>query len=240
MLAQFLPLGGDRVMVKDFCRQLQTKSAVSGLTTSRRDKLVKRIRQRLDLGRRQKDKDEASSSSDDDAEERSRKNFGNLNATRPNRQIEIGWLCKSKGVLKQVRQKQGGGTRKVAVPKTYKKMDILSLAKDLFFPSGISSHGPATQFQFDVWNFKHQPMDGSVTVAEVYESSKLPLARFYLVSQPSPLPPVDESVECAAATDRQRTVEQCRYISSGDEEGLPSIPTDGNKCLRKEKWHCQF
>ena len=225
MLAQFLPLAGDRVMVKDFCRQQHTKSGISGLTTSRREKLVKRIRHRLDLGRRQDKDEEALSSSDDDAE-RPRKNIGNVTAMRQTRQIEIGWLCDTKGVLKQVRQKQGGGTRKISVPRTHQKLDIMSLGKDLFFPAGISTHGPATQFEFDVWNFKHQPMDGNTTVAETYESSKLPMARFYLVSQPCSLPPVNEPAESTASTHQH-----FRYVSSSDEEGLPSIPVDGNKCL---------
>ena len=212
-------------MVKDFCRQQHTKSGISGLTTSHREKLVKRIRHRLDLGRRQ-DKDEALSSSDDDVE-RPRKNIGNFNAMRQTRQIEIGWLCDTKGVLKQVRQKQGGGTRKISVPRTRQKMDTQSLGKDLFFPAGISTHGPATQFQFDVWNFKHQPIDGNTTVADYCTNQvNSQWLDSISVSQPYSLPPVNEPAESTASTDQH-----FRYLSSSDEEGLPSIPVDGNKCL---------
>lgn len=224
MLQQFLPFSGDRVMLKDFCRRLQPKHSIPGIGTSRRDLLIKRIKRRLEPGGKEKDI-QVLSSSDEEEVQGPRKKVSKPNASRAARQIEIGWLHKVKGVKKPVRQKQGGGTRKVTVPKVYKKGDILLLARDLFFPDGASTHGPATELQFDVLDFQFKGMDDSVTVGDFYEASKLPLARFYLVSESLQLPPsARESV-------KETTAEQFRYVSSSDEDGLPNIPAEDGRCL---------
>src|SRR6218665_526787 len=137
MLQQFLPFSGDRVMLKDLCRWLQPKHSIPGIGTSRHDLLIKRIRWSLETGGKEKDP-HALSSSDEEEVQGPRKKVSKPRASRAARQIEIGWLHKVKGVKKLVRQKQGGGTRKVTMPKVYKKGDILLLARDLFFPDGTS------------------------------------------------------------------------------------------------------
>src|SRR6218665_3599737 len=93
MLQQFLPFSGDRVMLQDFCRQLQPKHSIPGIDTSRRDLLIKRIRRRLKPGGKEKDI-QALSSSDEEEVHGPRKKVSKPNASRADRQIEIGWLDK--------------------------------------------------------------------------------------------------------------------------------------------------
>ncbi|KAL3871225.1 hypothetical protein ACJMK2_039233 [Sinanodonta woodiana] len=78
--------------------------------------------------------------------------YGNKNAKKMKRKIEIGWLLANWNghCSRQVRKKTGGGTRKVSIDKHSIKEDILKIGKDLFFPNGKSCHGPENNFIFDV------------------------------------------------------------------------------------------
>ncbi|KAL3859258.1 hypothetical protein ACJMK2_009485 [Sinanodonta woodiana] len=68
--------------------------------------------------------------------------YGNRNAKKVKRKIEIGWLLANWNghCSRQVRKKTGGGTRKISIDKHSTKEDILKIAKDLFFPNGKSYH----------------------------------------------------------------------------------------------------
>lgn len=69
----------------------------------------------------------------------SNRRFGNKNAEKERRRIELGWIhkCGSKSV--QIRSKKGGGTRKLTQSKDVTKKDLLDMGKMLFFPNGQSS-----------------------------------------------------------------------------------------------------
>lgn len=95
-----------------------------------------------------------------DAEERPQKNFWNLKAVRSARQIEIGW--RSAAFVRFVRNK--AVKPEISCSKDKPKW-ILSVLLTLFFPTVTSTHESANQFEFDVWNYKHQPMNGN-TIAE--------------------------------------------------------------------------
>ena len=70
------------------------------------------------------------------------------------RNVEIGWFHNDGKAAKQVRTKQGGGTRKIQLPVDAGIKDILQEGKKLFFPDGISTKGSESDFEFEVWDFK--------------------------------------------------------------------------------------
>ncbi len=104
--------------------------------------------------------------------------IGNKNAYKDTRRIELGWIHNGK----QVRTKCGGGTRKLSVPKNAGYDDLIKLGKELFFPQGQSKKGPEVSFVFKIFDFQECEMPHDVTVGELYESVKLGILRFYLVS----------------------------------------------------------
>ena len=62
------------------------------------------------------------------------------------RNIEMGWIHTDNEVTKQVRAKQGGGTRKVPIDIQSGYDEILKQGKALFFPEGTSSKGHEYDF----------------------------------------------------------------------------------------------
>ncbi|KAK7157035.1 hypothetical protein R3I94_006940 [Phoxinus phoxinus] len=75
---------------------------------------------------------------------------------------------------KQVRTKCGGGTRKLAVPKTAGYDDLIQLGKE--------KNGPEVSFSFKIYDFQECEMPHDITVGGLYESVKLGVLRFYLVT----------------------------------------------------------
>ncbi|XP_031333699.1 uncharacterized protein LOC116163743 isoform X2 [Photinus pyralis] len=142
-LKEWIPRYGDRVAIKDYCRQK---------TCARRSSLIERLRLKL------QSKDTKTSGNDNKKVQFSRKNT---------RIIEIGWLCNDnvKQKLTQVRAKQGGGTRKLSVPKTCLAKDIFVQSQNLFFPDGKSTK------------------EDSATVDSLFKDTGITRLRFYLASE---------------------------------------------------------
>lgn len=88
-----------------------------------------------------------------------------------------------KEVFKQVRAKQGGGTRKLSVSKDANKKQLIQEAVHLFFPNGRNSLGSLTDFELGLTNYQEVPLDEVTTVGKLYQETKLPLLRFYLTTQ---------------------------------------------------------
>jgi hypothetical protein len=59
-------------------------------------------------------------------------------------------------------------------------MDLLSLAKELFFPNGKSKKGNWEDLIHNVYDFKECELDDHTDVGELYELSKFGMLRFYL------------------------------------------------------------
>lgn len=95
----------------------------------------------------------------------------------------MGWLHFSKNEYRQVRTKNGGGTRHITVHKQTTVGQILEMAKELFSPNGISTKGPTEDFAFDISDFQRKPINSAVTVGGLYEQSKLKLFRFYICTK---------------------------------------------------------
>ncbi|ESO90461.1 hypothetical protein LOTGIDRAFT_164040 [Lottia gigantea] len=109
------------------------------------------------------------------------KKGGPLNKTR---KIEIGWLFEEDDKkLKQVRLKTGGGTRKLDVPKMCTCADVLNIGKSLFFPGDISAKGPLSDFDLEIRDFAQNKLDENINVGEMYDTTKINLLRFYLVTK---------------------------------------------------------
>lgn len=68
------------------------------------------------------------------------------------RSIEVEWIHTGNKDTKQVRAKQGRGTRKVVLDCSAGVTEILKEGKDIFFRTGQSSKGLETGFE--LWDFK--------------------------------------------------------------------------------------
>ena len=136
MLSAYIPLLGDRIAVRQFCRQHNRQAAQGSRQqgSSRRHLLLEQLREKLK--KRRTSDEEHSSNEDDQPTETTKKpkNVGNRNARKSTRTITVGWRnITAGGHLMQVRASSGGGTRNIRLPLTATKTDILSEAKKLFF-----------------------------------------------------------------------------------------------------------
>ncbi|XP_078332256.1 uncharacterized protein LOC144625415 [Crassostrea virginica] len=113
-----------------------------------------------------------------------RRQFGNRNAVKNTRYIELGWIHQTHLRTKQVRSRTGGGTRKICLRKDSTKHDILQEALRLFFPNGESPKGKVNEFQTDLWDFSERVVKESMTIQEMYDETKMPMLRFYLATCP--------------------------------------------------------
>lgn len=106
----------------------------------------------------------------------------NKMAAKTTRKIEIGWFHDGK----QVRKCSGGGTRTIVISKHAKKSDILSQAKELFFPRGVSKKGPWETFSHYVFDFQESVLEDEISVGELYTVLKMGMLRFYLSTNSIP------------------------------------------------------
>lgn len=74
----------------------------------------------------------------------------------------------------------GGGVRKVSVAKDCNDVQLLSVAKNLFFPNGMSKLGRLCEFNCRILDFCEQPVKPDMTVGQMYNETKLPVLRFHL------------------------------------------------------------
>ncbi|XP_061165657.1 uncharacterized protein LOC133174566 [Saccostrea echinata] len=171
-LAEYIPVHGDRLRIRKKIGQRGNEFS------KRKNKLLKILHEKLE--KRASGRKRPRDSSSDVEEETMRRPYGNKNAAKDTRQIEIGWIHKTYHRYKQVRAKTGGGTRKIMLPKDAMKENIMEEAKRLFFPDGVSPKGPLSKFEFDIWDFSERKFRDNITLNEMYEETKMPLLRFYL------------------------------------------------------------
>jgi len=175
MLSTYIPLLGDRVAVRQFCKQQNRQASRQQNTSgsSRKHLLLEQLREKL---KKRRTSDEEQSSNEDDQPiqtTKKLKNVGNQNARKFTRIISVGWRnITAGGHLMQVRASSGGGTRNIRIPLTATKTDILSEAKKLFFPSGTSSLGCDSEFKFNVIDVRGHVVQDYVTIGSMYETMK--------------------------------------------------------------------
>ena len=59
-------------------------------------------------------------------------------------------------------------------------VEILEVAKKIFFPQGESPKGNITEFHCELLDFSERKVKDSTTIKEMYEETKMPLLRFYI------------------------------------------------------------
>lgn len=102
------------------------------------------------------------------------------------RNVEIGWIHVDGNGAKQVRTKQGGGTRKIQFPTDAGLKAILEEEQKLFFPGGIFPKGPVSDNQFEVWDFKQNRLTDEIcqSIGIMYMTAKLSMLRFCIATRP--------------------------------------------------------
>ncbi|OWF35846.1 hypothetical protein KP79_PYT23047 [Mizuhopecten yessoensis] len=162
-LALYIPHLGDRIAVKDYCSHPKKTQA-----EDRKRTLLMSLKKKL-------------SSENDGKHCKKFKHLpGNTNAKKNTRKIELGLLNLDNNVFKQVRTKNGGGTRKIDVDKSMKKGELIDLATSLFFPNGKSKLGSVDDFHFDLRDFSEEVWNANETIGELYQKTGMPLLRFSL------------------------------------------------------------
>ncbi|KAL0164198.1 hypothetical protein M9458_039951, partial [Cirrhinus mrigala] len=169
VLANYIPSYGDRLALFHFCRSQNPAS-------KRKLGLFERLREKMKL-RKQSTTEPQSEETPETSKPKSR-------SKARKRQIEIGWIHADNKETKQVRTKQGGGTRKLAMNINAGYNEILKEGKELFFPDGTSSKGDECEFLFEVWDFRQNVLPADVSVGKIFEAVKLPNLRFYIATRP--------------------------------------------------------
>lgn len=123
-MTAYIPAYGDRIATRRFCMEKQRK----GGDDLKRLSLFEKLRRKMGTLTSNKDTDQ------DFEEEHSMQPTkihlrNNKRAVKMTRKIELGWIHDKK----QVRKRNGGGTRVLDISKKATKTEILSQAKKLFF-----------------------------------------------------------------------------------------------------------
>ena len=108
--------------------------------------IITKPQQKLDAARNKKSKPCEITATDQDDMRKVHQPYGNRNAAKQTRLIEVGWKNKASQRSIQVRKNKGGGTRKLEISKLTTKADIIKTAVDLFFPNGRSVKRPISDF----------------------------------------------------------------------------------------------
>ncbi|XP_071948840.1 uncharacterized protein [Antedon mediterranea] len=203
-LSKFIPLLGDRIAVREFCKDKRRKGK------SKKETVLQKLKQKLN---KRRDDEEDVEEDGNLWDTRSSTLLGNKNAQKTNRKIDIGWLdydAESK-CFKQVRKQKGGGTRQLIVPKSTNYNELLEIATNLFFKDGLSFKGKLSEFNCKLCDFRQHPLKKDMSVGELYAECKMAVLRFYL--QTTPVGRKDEAVK------RKRSGE-----SSDDDDGDNDVP----------------
>lgn len=171
-LKRFLPSYGDRLAVLGFCRRKE-----NGHDNTRKSKLFERLKTKL---AKRKPCDEGGSGKRQEEDSTLKRN-----ALKATRKIELGWMNYDDeyNTFKQVRTKQGGGTRKINISKNAQKSEVIQEAVGLFFPGGRNKLGLVTDFELDLRNYQEATVDSEMRVGQLYTDTKIPLLRFYLTTR---------------------------------------------------------
>ena len=144
---------GDRIALCSLCEGMTSSSYTNNETNT--------ILQRIN-----------SSLSNTGTKRRQMKLLGNKNAKKEKRRIEIGWLTVHEEHLRQIKQKQGGGTRSLTEDVSITVADILEKAKMLFFPDGKSVRGTIENFKCSIVKFDGSDIAMQTTVKELMKAQR--------------------------------------------------------------------
>ena len=169
-LQTYFPFLGDRIAVRQFCREFtKRKGKNTNRDSSRKTELIERLREKLENAKKESI---SQVDSEDDFVTSKRTCFNDAkeahaskgkDGRKQTKVIYVGWVrttsCSS---YSQVRQNKGGGTRSLKMPLSSTKADIIHEAKQLFFPDGWSPLGRDSEFCFDICDSNNQLMTVSL------------------------------------------------------------------------------
>lgn len=174
--AKYIPSYGNRLAVLSYCRQSEGNiDQEAALDRIRQNIATRRMRRAGSLGE--------PSQTSPVREVGLMARHHNRNALKNTWRIEVGWLHFEKDDFHQVRSKNGGGTRHLALDKKTTVAQIMEHAKHLFFPNGQSPKGLAADFTFGMRDFKKQTVSMDATLFELYEQFRLKMLRLYLCTK---------------------------------------------------------
>ena len=162
-LKDYLPKYGDRLALIAFSKQTQgAASAIEG--SERKSTLFDKLRARLEMKKK---------GGPNEHVRRAAPQAGNKNAKKMKRNIELKWVHSYNDTtdLKQVRAPNGGGPRTVNVDLSNTCEEVLQMAKDLFFPNGISKKGKVEEFHVFLTDQNYTKLDNNCTLNEVFQST---------------------------------------------------------------------
>ncbi|XP_051960711.1 uncharacterized protein LOC127628074 [Xyrauchen texanus] len=210
-LANYIPSYGDRLALFNFCRNQNPAS-------KRKLGLFERLREKMKL-RKQSTTEPLSEETPETSKPKSR-------AKACKRQIEIGWIHTENKETKQVRTKQGGGTRKVAMDINAGYNEILKEGKELFFPDGNSCKGDECDFTFEVWDFRQNVLPSDVSIGTIHEAVKLPNLRFYIATSPNESADSTSNIESESENNDETSIISLQSDYSEDLTDSSTMPTN--------------
>ncbi|XP_035990567.1 uncharacterized protein LOC118562359 [Fundulus heteroclitus] len=177
-LAKYISSYGDRLALLNFCKAQKTmKTQKMGLFEKLRAKL--QMRKESDANKTT-DKDSVPKATEEGVLPVPKRRRGKAS----HRTIEIGWLHCENGQVKHIRAKYGGGTRAVLIGVQCGIDTVLQKGKELFFPNGISTKGHESHFNFEVWDYKQNPVQDNLTIGLIYDTLCMSRLRFYIATFP--------------------------------------------------------
>ena len=162
-LKDYLPHFGDRLAVRHFCQTSVNNNSTDDITRNKRKHaILDRLRKKLCIPQpAMVDVHCEKTYSANDVE--IVKKPIRKNALKNTRVVELCWMNDVNGTRRKVRQKDGGGIRKVSVRKDSDTSVLLSTATSLFFPDGESKFGNISSFESLLLDFREEPMPVDVT-----------------------------------------------------------------------------
>ncbi|CAG2192344.1 unnamed protein product [Mytilus edulis] len=167
-LKEYIPLAGDRFVLREFCKK--------GPKT-KKNTLIKKLRKRLNIQK-------VDSDSDEEPVKKSHL-IGNANAWKKTKKVSIGWLNYdvSASQFRQLKM-HGGSTRKFDFHKDDGTEAVLVKGKSVFFPGGVSKIGHINDFEIELRDFSHELIKSEDTIEEWYDKTGVSMLRFYISTKP--------------------------------------------------------
>lgn len=199
-LSRYIPAFGDRVNLR----------SLSKPDTGRKAALFDKLRSKMKLQTKGNcDESDANSS-------RPTRSFnlrGNKNAQKLRRKIELGWMHNGK----HVRSSNGGGSRKIELPRDAKKADILEVAKEIFFPNGQSKKNILlTAVSCNVLDFAQTEFEDKISIAEMYDTVKMGMLCFHLCTK-------TKNGACSENKEDELTKKSSEDLETESDNELPEI-----------------
>ncbi|XP_069105066.1 uncharacterized protein [Argopecten irradians] len=230
-LTKYLPRYGDRIALLAFLK------ASTENTDDRKRTLAERVFEEMDIcPKRTKSKNTPSSS---EHQMRAWKQQGNKHAKKKQRRVEVGWMNFDTfhQTYKQVKAPKGGGVRHYSYDGSTNVSKILTDAQDIFFDgSGASPLGQRNGFSFEIIDCNHKTIENTLTVAELYEATKVKILRVYMATKKKDqthVPNPEDSSDFVAADIESPTIafrrrRVCPLLESSLEDTCSTVPLPGS------------